>query len=150
VEVETLYVEPGSPWENGYAESFHGRFRDAFLSLEVFETLPATRLLTQIWRKDYNTCRPHSSLGYRTPSDFASAQARQKGAAPSTIAVASAWEEGEDRRDGDGGRGSAQGYLLMFAWPLNGWPWPNCLESRAPVGRPGFISHARVNRNGNS
>lgn len=108
VEVQALYVEPGSPWENGYAESFHSRLRDEFLSLEVFETLSAARRLTQIWKEDYNTCRPHGSLDYSTPSEFASAQARQKGSAPSTLAVASAWGKGEGQRDGDGGRGSTE------------------------------------------
>jgi transposase InsO family protein len=69
--VETLYIEPGSPWENGYAESFHSRLRDEFLALEVFESLSATKRLTRQWRKDYNHHRPHSSLGYVTPIEFA-------------------------------------------------------------------------------
>jgi putative transposase len=71
VEVETLYVEPGSPWENGYAESFHSRLRDEFLALEVFESLAAARKLTAAWRDDYNHHRPHGSLGYVTPFEFA-------------------------------------------------------------------------------
>ena len=71
VEVETLYIEPGSPWENGFAESFHSRLRDEFLALEVFESLVAARKLTQAWRDDYNHHRPHSSLGYVTPVEFA-------------------------------------------------------------------------------
>ena len=71
VEVETLYVEPGSPWENGFAESFHSRLRDEFLALEVFESLVAARRLTQAWKDDYNHHRPHSSLGYVTPVEFA-------------------------------------------------------------------------------
>jgi putative transposase len=70
--VEALYIEPGSPWENGYAESFHSRFRDEFLALEMFENLAAARRLTMVWKKEYNECRPHSSLGYQTPSAFAS------------------------------------------------------------------------------
>jgi putative transposase len=52
--VEALYVEPGSPWENGYAESFHSRLRDEFLALEVFESLSAAKRLTRQWREDYN------------------------------------------------------------------------------------------------
>jgi transposase InsO family protein len=64
VEVQTLYIEPGSPWENGYAESFHSRLRDEFLALEVFESLAAARKLTAAWREDYNDHRPHGSLGY--------------------------------------------------------------------------------------
>jgi transposase InsO family protein len=71
VEVETLYVEPGSPWENGYAESFHGRFRDEFLSLELFESLSAAKLMTRQWKEDYNHHRPHSSQGYLPPTTFA-------------------------------------------------------------------------------
>jgi transposase InsO family protein len=69
--VETLYVAPGSPWENGYAESFHGRLRDEFLATEEFESLAAARKLTTAWRTDYNDVRPHGSLGYATPSEFA-------------------------------------------------------------------------------
>lgn len=71
VDVETLYIEPGSPWENGYAESFHSRLRDEFLALEEFESLPAATGLTRTWRADYNHHRPHSSLGYVTPIEFA-------------------------------------------------------------------------------
>lgn len=70
--IEALYIEPGSPWENGYAESFHSRLRDEFLALEVFESIPAARRLTAAWKDEYNNHRPHSSLGYRTPSQFAS------------------------------------------------------------------------------
>ncbi len=71
VEVETLYIAPGSPWENGFAESFHSRLRDEFLSLEVFESLAAARRLTAAWREDYNHHRPHGSLGYVAPTLFA-------------------------------------------------------------------------------
>lgn len=91
LEIEGLYIAPGSPWENGYAESFHSRLRDEFLALEEFENLAAARKLTTAWQREYNEERPHSSLGYRTPSEFAagqpSAPARQTGAAPPTIAV---------------------------------------------------------------
>jgi len=71
VDVETLYIEPGAPWENGYAESFHSRFRDEFLAVEEFESLGAARQLTAAWREDYNHHRPHSSLGYVPPAEFA-------------------------------------------------------------------------------
>jgi putative transposase len=71
VDVEALYIEPGSPWENGYVESFHSRLRDEFLALEVFESLSAAKTLTREWREDYNHHRPHSSLGYVTPIEFA-------------------------------------------------------------------------------
>lgn len=69
--VGALYVEPGSPWENGYAESFHSRVRDEFLAVEEFESLSAARSLTSRWREDYNRVRPHSSLGYVAPAVFA-------------------------------------------------------------------------------
>jgi len=71
VGVKTLYIEPGSPWQNGYAESFHSRFRDEFLATEEFESLREARMRTRDWREDYNTQRPHSSLGYMTPAEFA-------------------------------------------------------------------------------
>jgi transposase InsO family protein len=71
VGVEALYIEPGSPWENGYAESFHSRLRDEFLAVEVFDNLPAARAPTAAWREDYNQVRPHSSLGYMTLVEFA-------------------------------------------------------------------------------
>jgi putative transposase len=83
VDVETLYIEPGSPWENGYAESFHSRLRDEFLALEVFESLSAAKRLTQQWREDYNHQRPHSSLGYVTPNEFAARCATSVRATPS-------------------------------------------------------------------
>ncbi len=69
--VETWYVEPGSPWQNGYAESFHSRLRDEFLNREVFDDLATARVLGAAWREEYNQCRPHSALGYRTPAEFA-------------------------------------------------------------------------------
>ena len=65
-----LYVAPGSPWQNGYAESFHSKVRDEFLDREEFESEPQARALGALWRGEYNTERPHSSLGYRTPAEF--------------------------------------------------------------------------------
>lgn len=69
--IETLYIAPGSPWENGYAESFHSKLVDEFLSRETFEGVSAARQLTAAWREDYNHHRPHSSLGYVPPAEFA-------------------------------------------------------------------------------
>ena len=69
--VATLYIEPGAPWENGYAESFHGRLRDELLDAELFGCLAEAKLLSTQWRLEYNHRRPHSSLGYRTPAAFA-------------------------------------------------------------------------------
>ena len=69
--VGTLYIEPGSPWENGYAESFHGRLRDELFEAELFADLAEARSLADRWKNDYNHRRPHSSLGYRTPAAYA-------------------------------------------------------------------------------
>jgi len=68
VGVTTLFIEPGSPWENGYIESFNGKLRDELLNREIFDTLLEAKVLTERWRRDYNTVRPHSSLGYRPPA----------------------------------------------------------------------------------
>ena len=66
--VRTLYIEPGSPWENGYIESFIGKMRDELLNLEIFDTLLEAKVLVERWRQEYNRFRPHSSLGYRPPA----------------------------------------------------------------------------------
>jgi putative transposase len=66
--VKTLFIEPGSPWENGYIESFNGKLRDELLNGEIFDTILEARVVTETWRKHYNTIRPHSSLGYRAPA----------------------------------------------------------------------------------
>jgi transposase InsO family protein len=68
VGVKTLYIEPASPWENGYVESFNGKLRDEILAREVFDTLLEAKVLIERWRKVYNTVRPHNSLGYRPPA----------------------------------------------------------------------------------
>ncbi len=68
VGVKTLFIEPGSPWENGYVESFQGKLRDELLAREAFDTLWETQVLVERWRRHYNTIRPHSSLGYRPPA----------------------------------------------------------------------------------
>jgi len=69
----TSYIEPGSPWQNPYVESFGGRLRDELLAVEAFSTLLEARVLVEDWRIEYNTTRPHSSLSYRTPADYAQA-----------------------------------------------------------------------------
>lgn len=68
VGVGTLFIEPGSPWENGYNESFNGKLRDELLDREIFYTLKEAKILIEQWRQEYNTIRPHSSLGYRPPA----------------------------------------------------------------------------------
>ena len=65
--VRTLYIEPGSPWENGYIESFNGKLQDELLKREVFDTLWEAKVLVERWRREYNQVRPHSALGYRPP-----------------------------------------------------------------------------------
>ena len=83
LDIEALYVQPGSPWENGYAESFYSRLRDEFLEVEQFENLRAARMLTREWRDDYNHERPHSSLGYVPPAEYAVLCATSASATPS-------------------------------------------------------------------
>jgi transposase InsO family protein len=68
VGVDTLFIEPGSPWENGYVESFNGKLRDELLDREIFDTAFEAKVLIERWRIDYNTHRPHSALGYRPPA----------------------------------------------------------------------------------
>jgi transposase InsO family protein len=68
VGVKTLFIEPGSPWENGYVESFNGKLRDELLNGEIFYTLKEAKILIERWRHHYNTVRPHSALGYRPPA----------------------------------------------------------------------------------
>jgi putative transposase len=68
LEVKPLFIEPGSPWENGYVESFNGKMRDELLAREIFYSLKEAQILIEMWRREYNTIRPHSSLGYRPPS----------------------------------------------------------------------------------
>ncbi|WP_445322699.1 IS3 family transposase [Roseobacter sp. HKCCD7870] len=68
VGAKTAYIEPGSPWENGYCESFNGRFRNELLNGEIFYSLREAQIIIEEWRKHYNTKRPHSALGYRPPA----------------------------------------------------------------------------------
>ncbi len=76
---KTLYIEPGSPWENGYCESFNSKLRDEFLNGEIFYTLKEVQVLAERWRIYYNTERPHSSLGYRPPAPAARLMEINKG-----------------------------------------------------------------------
>jgi len=69
--VETLYIEPGSPWENGYIESFNGKLRDDILDRELFYSVKEAKVIVEDWRLEYNNHRPHSGLGYMTPVAFA-------------------------------------------------------------------------------
>ena len=69
--IKTLYIKPGSPWENGHIESFHDKLRDECLNRELFGTLAEARVILESWRVEYNEYRPHSSLAYQTPGEFA-------------------------------------------------------------------------------
>jgi transposase InsO family protein len=79
--VKTLYIEPGSPWENGYIESFNGKLRDELLDGEIFYTLKEAQILIERWRRHHSMVRPHSSLGYSPPAP-AARQPRAPGLAP--------------------------------------------------------------------
>jgi putative transposase len=79
--LETLYIEPGAPWENGYAESFNSKVRDELLNAEQFTSLMEAQVLAKEWKRDYNHVRPHSSLGYRTPAEYGAMVPRADSAA---------------------------------------------------------------------
>ncbi len=82
--VKTAYIEPGSPWENGYNESFNGKLRDELLNGEIFDTLLEAKVLIERWRREYNTIRPHSALGYVPPAPEARLAGPQKNTKPGT------------------------------------------------------------------
>ena len=71
--MKPIFIEPGSPWENGYNESFNGKLRDELLNGEIFYTLTEAKVLIERWRQEYNRFHPHSSLGYRPPAPEAEA-----------------------------------------------------------------------------
>jgi len=108
--LEMLYIEPGAPWENGYAESFFSRLRDELLNVEEFMNLTEARWFARRRKVEHNEERPHSSLGYRTPAEFAAgltkARARQTGSAPPAITVTPALVvEAEATAKANGARG---------------------------------------------
>ena len=82
---KTLFIEPGSPWENGYCESFNGKLRDEFLDGEIFYSLKEAQVLTEQWRRTYNQIRPHSSLNYRPPAPVTRASKHIMSAQPGII-----------------------------------------------------------------
>ena len=73
--IVTALIEPGKPWQNGVTESFNGKFRDECLSLEWFRSRAEAKVIIEAWRRHYNEVRPHSTLGYLTPNEFAARQA---------------------------------------------------------------------------
>jgi len=88
VGVTTLFIEPGSPWENGYVESFNGKLRDEVLNRELFYSLKEAKVLIELWRNEYNTIRPHSSLNYRAPAPSTIAGSATERAAVETCSAA--------------------------------------------------------------
>lgn len=84
--VKTLYIEPGSPWENAYSESFNSRFRDEMLDRELFTSLLEAKVLVSVYKQEYNQQRPHSSLNYQTPAAFAATVRQAEKAAMAKIA----------------------------------------------------------------
>ena len=77
----TLYIAPGAPWENGYAESFNSKVRDELLNAEEFGSLLEAQVLAKEWKREYNHVRPHSALGYRTPAEYGAMAPRADSAA---------------------------------------------------------------------
>jgi putative transposase len=84
-QVQTAYIEPGSPWQNAYGESFNGRLRDECLNLEWFRSVLEARVIIGAWRRHYNEERPHSSLDYQTPQEFRRSYDRQHGGVEAQI-----------------------------------------------------------------
>ncbi len=84
VGAKTAYITPGSPWENGFIESFNARLRDELLDGEIFYSLAEARIVIESWRRHYNTVRPHGSLGYKPPAPevFVPAMAARTAAQP--------------------------------------------------------------------
>lgn len=80
-QIQTAYIEPGSPWQNAYGESFNGGLRDECLTLEWFRNVAVAKVVIELWRRQYNEQRPHSSLGYQTPVKFRQAYDCQQGQA---------------------------------------------------------------------
>jgi len=96
--IKTLYIKPGSPWENGHIESFHDKLRDECLNRELFGSLAEARVILESWRVEYNERRPHSSLGYRTPNEYAGLPINQTDggyAPPNPAPLAAAGVRGE-------------------------------------------------------
>lgn len=87
VGAKTAFIEPGSPWENGYCESFNSKLRDELLNGEIFYSLAEARVVIEAWRVHYNTARPHSSLGYRPPAPEAVHWTPKTGSTPPTAAA---------------------------------------------------------------
>ncbi len=88
--IKTLYIDPGCPWQNGYVESFHDKFRRECLARELFYTLSEAKVVIAAWRKKFNQVRPHRSLGMKTPEEFASGWLPAGGLAAQSASYAAA------------------------------------------------------------
>jgi hypothetical protein len=117
VGARTAYIEPGSPWENGYVESFNARLRDELLNGEIFYTLREAQIVIESWRRHYNTIRPHASLGYKPP-------------APEVFVPAFACLAGSTRRPGH--TGSTTNLELTFNLE-HSMGADQCVMNNAPV-----------------
>ena len=99
-QIQTIYIEPGCPWQNGYAESFNGRFRRECLNRELIYTLSEGRVVFEDWRRYYNQERPHRSLGLQTPSQFAKNQGEPvSGSSRATPAFHRKLEDKQNQKD---------------------------------------------------
>jgi putative transposase len=105
----THYIEPGSPWQNGYGESFNGKLRDECLNMETFHHPDHARAVVELWRRQYNTQRPHSSLGYRTPAEFRESLAKDGGCAAGVCVCSPPEDTGAVQALSSGGGGTNQG-----------------------------------------
>ena len=137
LEVQTLFIQPGSPWENGYVESFNGKLRDECLNLERFDTLLEAQVLVERWRCQYNQLRPHSSLGYRPPAP----EAAPEPVTPGRLAPVLALTQEVVQRLGAGQsrwastRPAASSYLSPGALPVISEYAPHLTALDCEVGR---------------
>jgi transposase InsO family protein len=104
VGTRTSFIEPGSPWENGYVESFNGKLRDELLDREIFYSLEEAKVLIEMWRRHYNQVRPHSSLGYKPPAPETIRIGRKDGGVPPTVEKFSPPEDTVARKPLSSGR----------------------------------------------
>jgi putative transposase len=136
--VTTRYIEPGSPWQNPFAESFHGKFRDECLNMETFTSLAEAQVVIESWRQDYNEERPHSSLGYQTPREYKEAWYQAESARLVEGLDLSLWElrqegqPGPDHRSGPGPAAAPAGR----SGRIPAEPYP-------PGGQTGLYQHER-------
>ena len=146
--VKTLYIEPGSPWENGYCESLNSKLRDELLNGEIFTTLREAQVLIENWRRHYNAVRPHSSLRYRPPAP----EAILPPASGLPYAPLRPAQTLADRRPGS----NLVPGIVMRGRPLSHsvagqtsvWAWPNVrmrAETRAALSVREIPSYGRVN-----